>query len=309
MELIVTLGPHVLNGLALGLLFALVALGFMLIIGVMEVINLAHGSFFALGAYFALAIIAPDGGLPFAFMQPWYDLPDWPRYIIALLVAPVLVGVVGTGLEICLRRTYGADPLYGLLLTFGAALVLEELIRLVWGSNEKVLQLPATLNGAVFIGGLIYAKYRFFACLAAIGMILLLWLFLEKTPYGAMIKAGAHDAEMVRALGINLPKLRLFVFALGTALAAVAGIVMAPIWGVRPHVGVDAVVPAFVVIVLGGVGSFWGAVIAGLLVGMVVGLTGAFATAWSLVSMYILLILVVTIRGRGLLGKKSVLER
>jgi branched-subunit amino acid ABC-type transport system permease component len=114
---------------------------------------------------------------------------------------------------------------------------------------------------------------------------------------------------MVRALGVNLRQLRLWVFAFGVALAAIAGIVMAPIWGVRPHVGVDAVVPAFVVIVLGGVGSFWGAVIAGLLVGLVVGLTGAFATAWSLISMYILLILVVTVRARGLLGKQSVLER
>jgi len=148
-----------------------------------------------------------------------------------------------------------------------------------------------------------------FASLFALAAIVALWLFLEKTPYGAIIKAGAHDSEMVRALGINLARLRLLVFGIGVALAAIAGVVMAPIWGIRPHVGVDAVVPAFVVIVLGGVGSFWGAVIAGLLVGMVVGLTGAFATAWSLVSMYILLILVVTIRGRGLLGKKSVLER
>src|ERR687895_711692 len=197
MDFLYNLLPHLLNGLALGLLFALVALGFMLIIGVMEVINLAHGSLFALGAYVAFAV----------------------------------------------------------------------------------------------------------------GMIVLLWLFLQRTRYGALIKAGAHDSEMVRALGVNLTRLRLLVFAFGTALAAVAGIVMAPIWGVRPHVGVDAVVPAFVIIVLGGVGSFWGAVIAGLLVGMVVGITGAFATAWSLVSMYVLLILVVTVRGRGLLGKKSVLER
>jgi branched-subunit amino acid ABC-type transport system permease component len=211
-------------------------------------------------------------------------------------------------LELCLRRTYGKDPLYGLLLTFGAALVIEELIRLVWGSNEKLLPLPEALNGAVFLGGLIYSKYRFFASLAAIGLIVLLWLFLEKTPYGAMIKAGAHDSEMVRALGINLPRLRLFVFALGTALAAVAGIVMAPIWGVRPHVGVDAVVPAFVIIVLGGVGSFWGAVLAGLMVGIVVGLTGAYASEWSLLSMYLLLIALVTFRARGLLGRKTALE-
>ena len=291
MDFLANLLPHLLNGVSLGLLFALIALGFMLIVGVMEVINLAHGSLFALGAYVAITLMG------------------WKlSYALAFLLAPLVVGAFGMLLELCLRRTYGKDPLYGLLLTFGAALVIEELIRLIWGSNEKVLQLPEALNGAVFIGGLIYAKYRFFACLAAIGLIVLLWLFLEKTPYGAMIKAGAHDSEMVRALGINLPKLRLFVFALGTALAAVAGIVMAPIWGVRPHVGVDAVVPAFVIIVLGGVGSFWGAVLAGLMVGIVVGLTGAYASEWSLLSMYLLLIALVTFRARGLLGKKTALE-
>jgi branched-subunit amino acid ABC-type transport system permease component len=291
LEFLANLLPHLLNGVSLGLLFALIALGFMLIVGVMEVINLAHGSLFALGAYVAITLMG------------------WKlSYALAFLLAPLVVGACGMLLELCLRRTYGKDPLYGLLLTFGAALVIEELIRLIWGSNEKVLPLPEALNGAVFIGGLIYAKYRFFACLAAIGLILLLWLFLEKTPYGAMIKAGAHDSEMVRALGINLPKLRLFVFALGAALAAVAGIVMAPIWGVRPHVGVDAVVPAFVIIVLGGVGSFWGAVIAGIMVGIVVGLTGAYASEWSLLSMYLLLIALVTFRARGLLGKKTALE-
>ena len=309
MDTVVALGPHLLNGLALGLLFALVALGFMLVIGVMEVINLAHGSLFALGAYLAVTLVTPDGGLRLAALQPWFALPIPLRFATALALAPLLVAVVGMGLELCLRRTYGRDPLYGLLLTFGAALVLEEAIRGTWGPTERFLPLPAAIAGRLEIGGLIYSVYRFFASAFAVGMILLLWLFLERTRYGALIKAGAHDSEMVRALGVNLSRLRLLVFAFGTALAAIAGIVMAPIWGVRPHVGVDAVVPAFVVIVLGGVGSFWGAVIAGLLVGMVVGLTGAFATAWSLVSMYILLILVVTFRARGLLGKKSVLER
>ena len=309
MELVVTLGPHLLNGVALGLLFALVALGFMLIIGVMEVINLAHGSLFALGAYVAVALVTPEGGLRLAALAPYFSVQIPVRFVIALLLAPLVVAAVGMVLEVCLRRTYGRDPLYGLLLTFGAALVIEELIRLVWGPTERFLPLPPAITGGVMLGGLVYSVYRFFASAFAVVMILLLWLFLQRTRYGALIKAGAHDSEMVRALGVNLTRLRLLVFAFGTGLAAVAGIVMAPIWGVRPHVGVDAVVPAFVVIVLGGVGSFWGAVIAGLLVGMVVGITGAFATAWSLVSMYVLLILVVTVRGRGLLGKKSVLER
>jgi len=291
LDFLANLLPHLLNGVSLGLLFALIALGFMLIVGVMEVINLAHGSLFALGAYVAITLMGWKMG-----------------YAMAFLLAPLLGGACGMLLELCMRRTYGKDPLYGLLLTFGAALVIEELIRLVWGSNEKQLLVPEQFSGALVVGGLLYAKYRVFASVAAIGLILLLWLFLEKTPYGAMIKAGAHDSEMVRALGINLPKLRLFVFALGTALAAVAGIVLAPIWGVRPHMGVDAVVPAFLIIVLGGVGSFWGAVIAGVLVGIVVGLTGAYASEWSLLSMYLLLIALVTFRARGLFGKKTALE-
>jgi branched-subunit amino acid ABC-type transport system permease component len=289
-------------------LFALIALGFMLIVGVMETINLAHGSLFALGMYFALFIVAPKLGL-LPDLQAWYlALPLGTRYLLALFLAPVFVGLFGMLLELCMRRTYGRDPLYGLLLTFGAALVIEELIRLVWGSTEKQLPLPEAISGAFLVGDLIYSKYRFYASGFAVIAILALWVFIEKTPYGAMIKAGAHDSEMVRALGINLSRLRLFVFALGTALAAVAGVIMAPIWGIRPHVGVDAVVPAFLIIVLGGVGSLWGAVLAGLAVGLVVGLTGAYASEWSLMSMYLLFIAVVTFRARGLFGKKSVLD-
>jgi len=309
MDAIFNLLPHLVNGLALGLLFALIGLGFMLIIGVMEVINLAHGSLFALGAYAALAVMSQDGGLPFEFMETWYALGPVPRYIAALIIGPVLVAVVGMGIELCLRRVYGKDPLYGLLLTFGMALVIEECIRVVWGSSEYVLPIPKAISGAFIAVDLIWSTYRLYAAFFSMAMIGLLWFFIERTPYGAIIKAGAHDSEMVRALGINLKRLRLYVFGFGTSLAALAGITMAPIWGIRPHVGVDAVVPAFVIIVLGGVGSFWGAVIAGLMVGMVVGLTAAYAPAWSLLSMYLLLMAVVTFRARGLMGKVSVLEK
>jgi branched-chain amino acid transport system permease protein len=300
--------PHLVNGISLGLLFALIALGFMLIVGVMETINLAHGSLFALGAYVALFVAAPRFGWFPELQAAYLALPIGTRYAIALFVAPLVVGLFGLLLELCLRRTYGRDPLYGLLLTFGAALVIEELIRLTWGSTEKQLPLPTLISGAFVFDGLIYSSYRVFASVFAIAAIVALWLFLEKTPYGSIIKAGAHDSEMVRALGINLPRLRAAVFALGVALAALAGVVMAPIWGIRPHVGVDAVVPAFLIIVLGGVGSLWGAVLAGLLVGMVVGLSGAYASEWSLMSMYLLFIAVVTFRSRGLFGKKSVLD-
>ena len=303
-----TLLPHVVNGLALGLLFALIALGFMLVVGLMETINLAHGSFFALGMYVALVLVTPPAALEALPLDAWKALPVAARYGVALAIAPLVVGAFGMLLELALRRTYGKDPLYGLLLTFGAALVIEEAIRALFGSTEKQLALPDAIGGAVLVGDLVYSRYRLFACAFAALSIGLLWLFLEKTPFGAIIKAGAHDSEMVRALGLDLAKLRLLVFALGVALAGLAGIVMSPIWGMRPHVGVDAVIPSFLIIVLGGVGSLWGAVAAGLMVGLAVGLTGAYASEWSLLSMYLLFIAVVTFRSRGLFGRKSVLD-
>ena len=304
----VELIPHIVNGLTLGLLFALIALGFTLIVGVMEVINLAHGSLFALGAYLALSLIGGDWLATTELMQWWRSLPIEPRYILALVFAPILAAGAGMILELCLRPTHGKAPLYGLLLTFGAALVIEELIRVVWGLNEQNLPVPPGIGGAFLLGGLIFSTYKFFAAAFAAAAILAVWLFLEKTPYGAIIKAGSHDGEMVRALGYDLTKLRLFVFGFGAGLAGLAGIIMVPIWGLRPHVGIDVVIPAFLIIVVGGVGSFWGAVIAALLVGLAVGITGAYAPAWSLLSMYLLLIAVLAVRARGLLGRKSALE-
>jgi branched-chain amino acid transport system permease protein len=300
--------PHLVNGLTLGLLFALIALGFMLIVGLMEQINLAHGSLFALGAYFAMQLMGSRPPLPAELAKAWLALPLGWRYAVTLIVAPILVGLVGIAIEFCMRRTYGKDPLYGLLLTFGAAMVIEETIRLVWGTRDYVLQVPQAVSGGFLFQDLIWSTYRFYAAGFAIAIIALVWLVIERTPFGATVKAGAHDSEIVRALGINLSRLRLLVFVLGSILAAVAGIIVAPIWGIRPHMGVDAVIPAFLVIVLGGVGSFWGAVIAGLLVGLAVGLTGAYASEWSLLSMYVLLVAVVSVRARGLWGKKSVLE-
>jgi branched-chain amino acid transport system permease protein len=300
--------PHLVNGLTLGLLFALVALGFMLIVGLMEQINLAHGSLFALGAYLALVMVGGENAISPYLGETWRTLPLGARYVVALIVAPILVAIVGMGVEVLMRRTYGKDPLFGLLLTFGVAMVLEEAIRAIWSTRDYVLQTPGIVSGGFIFQSLIWSTYRFYAAAFAATAILLVWLFIEKTPYGAVIKAGAHDNEIVRALGINLSRLRLFVFAFGTLLAALAGIILAPIWGIRPHMGVDAVVPAFLVIVLGGIGSFWGAVVASLLCGMLVGLAGAYASEWSLLSIYLLLIVVTTFRARGLFGKKSLLE-
>ena len=300
--------PHLLNGLTLGLLFALIALGFMLIVGLMEQINLAHGSLFALGAYLAMQLMGSRPPFPAEIAKVWLALPLGWRYVVTLVVAPAAVGIVGIAIEFCMRRTYGKDPLYGLLLTFGAAMVIEETIRLIWGTRDYVLQVPQAVSGGFLFGDLIWSTYRFYAAGISVAIIGVVWLVIEKTSFGATVKAGAHDSEIVRALGINLTRLRLLVFVLGTVLAAIAGIIVAPIWGIRPHMGVDAVIPAFLVIVLGGVGSFWGAVAASILVGLAIGLSGAYASEWSLLSMYLLLVAVVTFRARGLFGKKSVLE-
>jgi branched-chain amino acid transport system permease protein len=307
---LIDLLPHLLNGLTLGLLFALIGLGFMLIVGLMEQINLAHGSLLALGAYGALLLTGTKLPIPLpdGLVRAWIAVPPAWRYVAALMLVPPLVALIGMLLELCMRRTYGKDPLYGLLLTFGAAMVMEDLIRLVFGTRDYILQVPSAITGSVVFWDLIWLYYRFYAAAFAIGAIGLVWLFIERTPYGAIIKAGAHDSEIVRALGIDLTRLRRYVFAFGTALAALAGIIVAPLWGIRPHMGVDAVVPAFLIIVLGGIGSFWGAVMAGVMVGIVVGLTGAYASEWSMLSMYLLLIAVLTFRARGLFGKKSLLE-
>jgi len=300
--------PHLLNGIALGLLFSLIALGFMLILGLMEQINLAHGSLFALGAYFAYAICGAKLPLPPDVLVAWAGVPLGLRFATAVVVAPILIAPFGIVLERLMRRTYGRDPLYGLLLTFGVAMVLEELIRVVWGTRDYMMPVPRDMSGGFIMLDLIWSTYRFWAAGMAVVAMGAVWFIVERTRFGAMVKAGAHDSEIVQALGIDLTRLRVWVFVLGTMLAAFAGVIMAPLWGIRPHMGVDAVVPAFLIIVLGGVGSFWGAALGGLLVGMVVGLSGAYASEWSMLSMYLLLIAVVTFRARGLFGKKSVLE-
>jgi branched-chain amino acid transport system permease protein len=281
---------HVLNGVVLGLLYGVIALGFMLILGTMEVINFAHGVLFALGGYLALSL-QPHVG--------WWG---------ALALAPLLVGVVGLILERGVRRTYGRDPLFGLLFTFGAALALEEVIRIVWGSRGYTISAPAFVAGPFKAGFLFYSRYRLLVAVLAVVLLALVWWFLERTPYGAIIKAGAHDAEMVRALGIDLDRMRSLVFALGTVMAGAAGVIAAPMWSLKPTVGAEAVMPAFIVVVIGGIGSFWGAVAGGLLLGLTSGLSNLVVPRGSILVMYVLMIVVLLWRPRGLLGRKSMLE-
>jgi branched-chain amino acid transport system permease protein len=195
------------NGIVNGLIYAVVALGFTLILGVMQVINFSHGLLFAFGAYF------------------FFSLMKYVGFWIALPISSFLVGVMGILIErLAVRRVYGKNPLFGLLLTFGIAMALEEVIRMVWGKPGHSVTAPDFIAGVVNLGIMYYSKYRLFLAGLSALVILLVWIFLERTPYGAIIKAGAHDSEMVMALGKNLPKMRTLVFGLGAALAGVAGL-------------------------------------------------------------------------------------
>ena len=279
------------NGLVLGLIFALVAMGFTLILGVMQVINFTHGILFALGAYFA------------------FSMQRYVGFWFALILAPLLVGLVGLALErLVIHRIYGGNPLFGLLVTFGLATGLEELIRMIWGKTGYSVAAPKFAAGSVDLGFMIYSKYRLLLAALAILIILLVWLFLEKTPYGAIIRAGASDAEMVMALGKNLPRMRTFVFIIGSILAGVGGVIAAPLWSVRPTMGTAILMPAMIIVVLGGIGSFWGSVLAGLIVGLSTSISVMFWARISDIIPFIILMIVLLFRPRGLMGEKSVLE-
>jgi len=281
------LAEFLLNGLVLGALYVLMALGLSIIFGMIGVINFAHGALFTLGAYVAFQVKEALG------------FPG------ALLAAPVLVGVLGMLLEATLlRRLYLQDPLQGLLLTFGLTMVLEQAIRMVWGLSPKQFDVPPAFGGVVQLGALTYSRYRSFILLSVIALIVGLMLFLQKTPIGTIVRAGSRDPMMVRLLGISLTPVFTLVFGLGTALAAIAGVLSAPLAGVQPAMGVNVGTAAFVVVTIGGLGSFWGAIISGLLVGQVVSLSIYFQPRAAEASMYVLMAVILLLRPRGLMGER-----
>ncbi len=276
-----------LNGLVLGALYVLMALGLSIIFGMIGVINFAHGALFTLGAYAA------------------FQVKDALGFAGALVVAPVLVGLFGMLIEATLlRRLYLQDPLQGLLLTFGLAMVLEQGVRLVWGLSPKAFNMPPVFAGALTLGPLTYSKYRSFILVSVILLIVGLMLFLQKTPIGTIVRAGSRDPMMVRLLGISLTPVLTLVFGLGAAFAAIAGVLSAPLAGVQPAMGVNVGTAAFVVVTIGGLGSFWGAIISGLLVGQVVSLSIYFQPRAAEASMYVLMAVILLLRPRGLMGER-----
>ena len=274
------------SGLVLGGLYVLIAIGLSIIFGLLGIVNFAHGVFFTLGAYFALTL---------------YQFLGWP----AVILSPIAVGAIGMIAErLLIQRLYDKEPLISLIVTFALALLVEASVRLIWGGIGQPFAAPPFLSGIFIWGPILITKYRFAVFLTTIAVLIALWLFLEHTPFGRILRAGSRDPEMVGLLGINLPKVLTWVFGLGCAISGIAGVLAAPLWTITPAMATNAIMPAFVVVAIGGLGSFAGAVIAGLLVGVVIALTIQFWPEASGAVMYLFMALMLLLRPRGLLGER-----
>jgi branched-chain amino acid transport system permease protein len=278
---------QVLNGLLAGAYYLLIALGLSLIFSLGGLVNLAHGAFYALGAYFAV------------------KLADMLGFAGVLVVSPVLVALVGIVIErLLFRRFYRQDPALGLLLTFGLAMIAEQALRLVFGAAPIPFSIPDALRGQVFVGDFVYSRYRLVMLGVAVAVVAALGYLLSRTPFGRVVRAGVQNPDMVAALGISLAPYMAAIVAISVALAALAGVLLAPITGVHPAMGAEILTAAFVVVVIGGLGSFRGVVLAALIVGVVRGLTVYFYPPAAEASMYLLMVLVLLVRPRGLLGER-----
>lgn len=278
---------QVVNGLVLGGYYLLIALGLSLIFSVGGIVNLSHGAFYALGAYV------------FVTLSPYLGFGP------AVVASPIAVGLIGILFErFILRRFYTADPILSLLVTFGLAMIAEQLIRIVWGAAPLYASMPSYMKGAVIVGDFLFSRYRLIM-LGIVALVLVgIWLLLNKTAFGRVVRAGIQRPDMVAALGIRLQPYMTSVIVMGVGMAALAGAMFAPITIVEPAMGAEILIVAFVVVVIGGLGSFWGVVIAALLVGVVRGVTINYVPAAGEASIYVLMFLVLLLRPRGLLGER-----
>jgi branched-chain amino acid transport system permease protein len=279
------------TGLALGSIFVLLALGLSLIFGLLTIVNFAHGQFYMLGAYAGVFFLALTGSF-------------W----VALLAVPLAVGALGMLCErFLVRPLYGRGIDYPLLLTFGLGLMLLESVRMIAGTEGVPFSTPPVLAGAVDLGFFFFPKYRLFVIAVTALLLVGLWLFLEKTSYGLVIRAGTRDSEIVQVLGIDISRVWLVVFGIGIGIAGLAGLLAAPMRGVFPEMGIPVLVEAFVVTVVGGMGSLIGAVVAGLLVGITFSFTAFYFPEMAQISMFFLMGLVLILRPRGLFGRAGLL--
>jgi branched-chain amino acid transport system permease protein len=279
---------HLANGLLDGVYYLLIALGLSMIFSLGGIVNLAHGAFYAIGAYLTVTL-GPHIG-----------------FGGALLVSPVMVALLGVLFErVLFQRFYRADPILSLLLTFGLALVAEQALRMIFGAPPLSYSIPPWLRGQIILGDFIYSRYRATLIVIAACCVAALWLLLNRTAFGRVVKAGVQNPDMVGALGISLSPYMMTVAGIGIGLAGLAGVLLAPIYSIHPAMGQEIITPAFVVVVIGGLGSFWGVVAAALLVGLVKGATiGLGYPQWSTAVIYLMMLLVLLFRPRGLFGER-----
>jgi branched-chain amino acid transport system permease protein len=289
---VVALTQALLNGLVLGLIYVAIAVGLTIVFGTLRLVNFAHGAFYAIGAYVGL-VVATNWGLGWAF-----------------LAAPVAVAFFAVVLDrLLLRPFYGKDATAQILVTFGIALIVEETIRLIFGATTQQYPAITSLATSVSLGPILYPAYRLLFAAGVILMLVLVWLFLEKTDYGLIVRAGVRDRTMVQLLGGNVKQASTIVFALGAAIAGLVGAAASPIYSIAPGTGFAFLVPSFVVVVVGGLGSFWGAVLGGILIGELQSLTTlAFAPAANVI-IYLCMALVLLLRPQGLLGESEVIRQ
>lgn len=284
------IAPEIFNGLILGAFYAVVAIGLSLIMNLTGTINMAHGSFMTLAGYLAFAMVS--AGTNF-----WF----------ALAVAPILTVIVGVAIERTLiRPLYSRDPVYSLLLTFGLSLIAEETYRLIWGSNGVPFSPPPALQGSVSLGFIDFPTFRLFIAGTLLVILVLLVLFLQRTRLGLRLRAAVQDNEMIAALGTNTQLLYMVNFALGILIAGVAGVLAAGLLGLNPQSGNALLMPAFVTVIAGGMGSLFGAVAGGLLIGVTISVVTLYLPAFSEIAMYILMAVILLIRPRGLFGEEGI---
>ena len=276
-----------LNGLSYGVLLFLLSVGLTLIFGMLDIVNLAHGSFYMLGAYAGLATLAVTG-----------------NFWLAMVVAPLAVGVIGALMErTCLRPLYRRSPLDQVLLTFGFIYLFEDVVKWIWGGKIRSIPPPEIFSTSVNFLGTTVPSYRLFMIAFGLLMAVALWLLIERTRLGAIIRAGVFDTEMAAGMGINIDLVFTAVFAFGAALGGLSGVIAGPIQSASPPMGAGILIPALIVVVVGGLGSLKGSLVGSLIIGQ----AETFGKAWlpgsSMVIIYVVMALVVLFRPQGLFGR------
>jgi branched-chain amino acid transport system permease protein len=281
---------QLLIGLINGSFYALLSLGLAVIFGMLNIINFTHGAQYMLGAFVAFLLLQHTG------------IGYWP----ALIVAPILVGITGMVIErTMLQCLYKLDHLYGLLLTFGLALIIEGLARNYYGSAGLPYQMPEALVGGYDLGFMRLPIYRAWVIVASLMVCLGTWFVIERTRLGANLRAATENPTLVRAFGINVPRMITFTYGFGVALAAFAGVMAAPIYNVSPQMGSSLIIVVFAVVVIGGMGSIMGAIVTGFGLGVIEGLTKVFFPEASNTVIFVIMAIVLLVRPAGLFGRRA----